>query len=93
MKWAEIFSSDWGEKMQYRGYFVECVPVTEIPRECDNGEVVYCAGFEIRVFRDFDCTDLADKFYAAVGFELAENSLEEARQFAKDVIDLELKNK
>ncbi len=89
--WAEIFSSDWGEKMQYRGYFVECVPVTEIPRECDNGKVVYCAGFEIRVFRDFDCTDLVDKFYAAVGFELAENSLEEARQFAKDVIDLELK--
>lgn len=79
--------------MQYRGYFVECVPVTEIPREFDNGEVVYCAGFEIRVFRDFDCTDLVDKLYAAVGFELAENSLEEAHQFAKDVIDLELKNK
>ena len=69
--------------MQYRGYFMEFTPVTEIPRECDNGEVVYCAGF--------DCTDLADKFYAAVGFELAENSLEEAQQFAKDVIDLELK--
>lgn len=54
--------------MQYRGYFMEFTPVTEIPRECDNGEVVYCAGFEIRLFRDFDCTDLADKFYAAVGF-------------------------
>lgn len=77
--------------MQYRGYFMEFTPVTKIPREFDNGEVVYCAGFEIRVFSDFDCTDLADKFYAAVGFELAENSLEEAQQFAKDVIDLELK--
>lgn len=43
--------------MQYRGYFMEFTPVTEIPRECDNGEVVYCAGFEIRLFRDFDCTE------------------------------------
>lgn len=77
--------------MKYKGFFVKITPDNYLPREDENGEIVACEGFKIEVFAN-ESEDLEiDIFSAAVDFELMKNSLEEAKQFAKDYIDCEEK--
>lgn len=77
--------------MKYKGFFVKITPDKNLSRENKDGEIVACDGFTIEVFSDESEKLEIDVFSAAVGFELLQNSLEEAVQFAKDYIDSEEK--
>lgn len=56
-----------------------------------DGNNIRCNCFTIEVFADESEKIEIDVFSAAVDFELLNNSLEEAEQFAKDYIDCEEK--
>ena len=77
--------------MLYHGFFIEISPAENIPRENSFGDIVFCRGYEIRIFSDSEQNIPINSFYAAVGFEILSDTLEDAEQFAKDVIDLEQK--
>lgn len=77
--------------MRYKGFYVKITPDTDLHREDKNGDDVHCKGFKIEVFADDSEKLEIDVFLAAVGFELLNNRLEEAEQFAKDYIDCEEK--
>lgn len=75
--------------MKYKGFHVKITPDSSLLREDKDGNDVRCEGFTIEVFADESEMLEIDIFSAAVDFELLENSLEEAEQFAKDYIDCE----
>lgn len=77
--------------MKYRGFFVKITSDKNLLRENNNGEKVTCEGFTIEIFSDESEMLEIDVFSAAVDFELLNNSLDEAEQFAKDYIDCEEK--
>ena len=77
--------------MQYKGYVVRITPADDLKRTDELGRETSCEGFCFEVFKDKEMTDLLDEFSAAVGYEILENSLEEAEQFAKDTIICEEK--
>ena len=77
--------------MKYKGFFVKITPDNYLLRENENGEIIACEGFKIEVFADESEKAEIDIFTAAVDFELLKNSIEEAKQFAKDYIDCEEK--
>lgn len=56
-----------------------------------GGNDFRCKGFTMEVFADGSEKLEIDVFSAAVDFEIFENSLSEAEQFAKDYIDSEEK--
>lgn len=68
---------------------MKITPNTDLHREDKDGNNVRCEGFMIEVFTDESERLQIDVFSAAVDFELLGNSLEEAKQFAKDYIDCE----
>ena len=77
--------------MKYKGFWVKITPDKSLSRKDKNGKIVSCDGFTIEVFLDESEKLEIDVFSAAVDFELLQNSLEEAAQFAKDYIDSEEK--
>ena len=77
--------------MRYKGYVVRITPADNLKRTDELGRETTCEGFRFEVFRDKEMTDLLDEFSAAVGYEILENNLEEAEQFAKDTIICEEK--
>lgn len=77
--------------MLYHGFYVKFVPMEEISREDNDGKIVFCYGYEIYIFSDSEMKTPAEVFYAAEGFEITSATLENAEQFAKDVIDIEQK--
>ena len=77
--------------MQYKGYVLRITPADDLVRSDEKGNDIVCEGFNIKVFKDKEKTKLFDEFSAAVGYEILENSLEEAEQFAKDTIICEEK--
>ena len=78
--------------MRYKGFYIKIVPDSGIKRVDKKGKDVLCKGFMIQVFDDETEKIEIDNFSAAVGFEILENSLAEAEQFAKDCVDCEEKN-
>ncbi len=70
--------------MKYNGFYVKISPDTDLHREDKDGNDVRCNGFTVEVFADKSEKLEIDVFSAAVNFELLEDSLEEAEQFAKD---------
>ena len=74
--------------MKYRGMFVEITPENGIVREDLDGGTKVCPGYRYCVFSD---TEMTDEFCAAVGFELPDDSTENAELFAREYIDCELK--
>ncbi len=50
---------------------------------------ILCEGFLIQIFADKNEHNEIDNFTAAVGFEILEDSLAEAEQFAKDFVECE----
>ena len=74
--------------MKYRGMIVEITPENGIAREDLDGGTKVCPGYRYRVFSD---TEMTDEFCAAVGFELPDDSTENAELFAREYIDCELK--
>ncbi len=77
--------------MKYKGFHIEISPDDHIIRSDSNGKDVACQGFKFTVFADESKSEKIDEFTAAVGFELLENSIEEAKQFAKDVVGCDIK--
>lgn len=77
--------------MKYKGFYIRIVPDKEIKRVDKKGKEVLCEGFMIQVFEDETEQVEIDNFSVAVGFEILENSLAEAEQFAKDYVDCERK--
>ena len=77
--------------MLYHGFYVKFVPMANIPREDNDGKIVFCYGYEIYIFSDSEMKTPVEVFYAAEGFEITSATLENAEQFAKDVIDIEQK--
>ena len=75
--------------MRYKGLYIEIIPDDNIIRSDSSGNDVVCRGFSFSVFSDETMTEKLDSFSAAVGFEILENSIEEAEQFAKDVVACE----
>ena len=77
--------------MKYNGFYVKISPDTDLHREDKDGNDVRCNGFTVEVFADKSEKLEIDVFSAAVNFELFEDSISEAEQFAKDYIDCEEK--
>ena len=75
--------------MRYKDFYVRITPDRYIPRVDKKGNKILCEGFLIQIFADKKEQDEIDNFTAAVGFEILEDSLAEAVQFAKDFIDCE----
>ena len=75
--------------MKYKGFYIRIMPYNEIKRVDKKGRDVLCKGFRIQVFEDETERVEIDNFSAAVGFEILENSFEEAVQFAKDFVECE----
>ncbi len=77
--------------MRYKGFYVKITPDTDLHREDKDENNIRCNGFTIKVFADESEKLEIDVFSAVVDFEILENSLSEAEQFAKDYIDCEEK--
>lgn len=77
--------------MIYKGFYIEISPDEHIIRSDSNGDDVVCQGFDFQVFADENKSEKVDEFTAAVGYELLENSADEAEQFAKDVVGCDTK--
>lgn len=77
--------------MLYHGFYVKITHLRKIQREKKDGSIVSCDGFQIEIFSDRAEEIPVDVFTAAVGFEILSNSVQDAEQFAKDVIDSEEK--
>lgn len=77
--------------MRYKGFYVKISPDTDLHREDKDGNDIRCNGFIVEVFADESEKLEIDVFSAAVDFELLEDSISEAEQFAKDYIDCEEK--
>ena len=77
--------------MLYHGFYVKFTPLKNIQREKKDGNIALCDGIQIEIFSDSSEEMTVDAFTAAVGFEILNNSVQDAEQFAKDVIDSEEK--
>jgi len=77
--------------MKYRGFYVEITADKNIIREDKDSGKKLCNGFLCQVFPNESMAKEIDNFYAASGFELANNSLEEVQLFVREMIDCELK--
>ena len=77
--------------MLYHGFYVKITPLEKIQREKKDGSITLCDGFQIEIFSDSAMEIPVDIFTAAVGFEILNHSVQDAEQFAKDVIDSEEK--
>ena len=75
--------------MKYKGFFIDITPSDNIVRNDSNGNDVICKGYLFSVYTDKDRLKKFDEFSAAEGFEILSDSLEEAEQFAKDVVSCE----
>ena len=77
--------------MQYHGFYVKITPLENIQGKKKDGSITACNGFQIEIFSDRSEDIPVDVFTAAVGFEILNDSITDAEQFAKDVIDSEEK--
>ena len=77
--------------MRYKGFYIKISPDSNIRRVDKKGRDILCEGFLIQVFADETEQVEIYNFSAAVGFEILENSLAEAEQFAKDFVECEEK--
>lgn len=77
--------------MRYHGFYVKITPLKNIQREKKDGSIVWRDGFQIDIYSDAAENCRLDSFSAAVDFEILNDSLYDAEQFAKDVINCEEK--
>lgn len=77
--------------MLYHGFYVKITSLEKIQREKKDRGITLCDGFQIEIFSDSAEEIPVDIFTAAVGFEILNHSVQEAEQFAKDVIESEEK--
>ena len=75
--------------MRYKGFYIKISTDSNIRRVDKKGRDILCEGFLIQIFADKNEHNEIDNFTAAVGFEILEDSLAEAEQFAKDFVECE----
>ena len=75
--------------MKYKGFYIDITPDDHIIRSDNSGNEVICRGFSFLVFTDEARTEKFDEFSAAVGHEILAEDINEAEQFAKDVVSCE----
>lgn len=75
--------------MNYKGFEIR-ITDAKVPRRDRQGKTIECDGFIVEIFTQ-DSDIPANIFNTAVGYELLENCIDEAEQFAKDYIDVEEK--
>jgi len=75
--------------MKYKGLYIDITPCDDLIRNDSSGNDVVCRGFKVSVFNDEARTEKFDEFTAAVGYEILAEDMEEAKQFAKDVVSCE----
>ena len=75
--------------MNYKNFEI-CLTEAKIPHHDRQGRNIECDGFIVEIFTQ-DSEVTVNVFNAAVGYELLENSIDEAEQLAKDYIDVEEK--
>lgn len=75
--------------MNYKNFEIRLTEA-KIPRQDRQGRTVECDGFTVEIFTQ-DSDIPVNVFNAAVGYELLENSIDEAEQLVKDYIDVEEK--
>lgn len=73
--------------MRYKGINIKISPDSDIIRKGKNGEEIYCEGFFIQLFADDKEKVEIANFTAAMDFEILSIDIEEAVQFAEDVVD------
>ena len=77
--------------MLYHGFYVKFTSLENIQREKKDGSIDLCGGFQIEIFSDSSEKIPLDAFTAAVGLEILNNSVQDVKQFAMDVIESEEK--
>lgn len=77
--------------MLYHGFYIKFTSLENIQREKKDGSIALCDGFQIEIFSDSSEKIPLDAFTAAIGFEILNNSVEDAEEFAMDVIESEEK--
>lgn len=75
--------------MNYKNFEIRLTEAKS-QRQDKQGRTIECDGFIVEIFTQ-DSEVPLDVFNAAVGYELLENSIDEAEQLAKDYIDVEEK--
>jgi len=75
--------------MNYKNFEIR-ITGAKVPRKDRQGRTIECDGFIVEIFTQ-DSDIPVNVFNAAVGYELLENSIDEAEQLAKDYIDVEEK--
>ena len=75
--------------MNYKDFEIRLTEA-KIPRQDRQGRNIECDGFIVEIFTQ-DSAVPVNVFNAAVGYELLENSIDEAEQLVKDYIDVEEK--
>ena len=75
--------------MRYKGFYIKISTDSNIRRVDKKGRDILCEGFLIQIFADKNEHNEIDNFTATVGFEILEDSLAEAEQFAKDFVECE----
>jgi len=90
--WKMIFRCRLNERwiyINYKGFEIR-ITDAKVPRRDRQGRTLECDGFIVEIFtQDIDIP--VNVFNAAVGYELLENSIDEAEQLVKDYIDVEEK--
>ena len=76
--------------MLYHGFHIRITPC-HLKRTDDSEREVICKGYWFEVFAVEKMTIPLDVFGGAVGFELEKDNMDEAVQFAMDVVDAEEK--
>ena len=77
--------------MQYKGFEIEIVPSDRVIRWDKNGKMKVQNGFIIAIYADFERTKMIEKVSVCQGYELMNNTIEEALEFAQDLIECEMK--
>lgn len=75
--------------MNYKDFEIH-ITGAKVPRRDRQGRTIECDGFIVEIFTQ-DSAVPVNVFNAAVGYELLENSIDEAEQLVKDYIDVEEK--
>ena len=78
--------------MKYKEFYIDITLDDHLVRSDSNGNEVICRGFSFSVYTDEAKKEKFDEFSAAVGYEILAEDIEEAEQFAKDVISCEDKD-
>lgn len=77
--------------MKYKNFHFTTCQDTGIERVNKEGKTVTCDGYYFQILSDDNCEHQIDDFCGAVGFELPDMSQECADQFAREMIDIQLK--